>query len=188
MSGISVTTNGADRSHVERRQQILEKYPQVRELFGRDPVTFKITAAIFVGQFLIAAWMGYLGLSYWWLSLLLAIMESVYVMTGRTVWRDAVKFWGTLFGVNFVMGVATGITMEFQFGTNWARFSAYAGSVVGHTLAMGAAFSLLYPSLSLIVVERVSETQRGAALGTFTAFFDAGVGLGQAIGRLRTSR
>jgi sphingolipid delta-4 desaturase len=78
MSGISVTTNGADRSHVERRQQILEKYPQVRELFGKDPVTFKITAGIFAGQFLIAAWLGWLGMSYWWLSLILAICVGAF--------------------------------------------------------------------------------------------------------------
>ena len=47
------------------------------------------------------------------LSIILAIMESVYVMTGRQVWRDMTKFWGTLFGINFVLGVSTGITMEF---------------------------------------------------------------------------
>ncbi|MCX7898981.1 MAG: cytochrome ubiquinol oxidase subunit I [Methylocystis sp.] len=70
------------------------------------------------------------------LSLLLAIMESVYVMTGRTVWRDAVKFWGTLFGINFVMGVATGVTMEFQFGTNWAYYSHYVGDIFGAPLAI----------------------------------------------------
>ncbi|PPD46488.1 MAG: cytochrome d terminal oxidase subunit 1 [Methylocystis sp.] len=70
------------------------------------------------------------------LALLLAIMESVYVMTGRTVWRDAVKFWGTLFGINFVMGVATGITMEFQFGTNWAYYSHYVGDIFGVPLAI----------------------------------------------------
>src|SRR5213083_2020240 len=58
------------------------------------------------------------------LSFLLAIMESVYVMTGREIWRDATRFWGKLFGINFAMGVATGITMEFQFGTNWAYYSA----------------------------------------------------------------
>jgi cytochrome bd ubiquinol oxidase subunit I len=52
------------------------------------------------------------------LSLLLGIMESVYVMTGRRIWRDMTKFWGLLFGINFAMGVATGITMEFQFGMN----------------------------------------------------------------------
>ena len=70
------------------------------------------------------------------LSLLLAIMESVYVMTGREVCRDAVKFWGTLFGINFVMGVATGITMEFQFGTNWAYYSHYVGDIFGTPLAI----------------------------------------------------
>lgn len=70
------------------------------------------------------------------LALLLAIMESVYVMTGREVWRDAVKFWGTLFGINFVMGVATGVTMEFQFGTNWAYYSHYVGDIFGVPLAI----------------------------------------------------
>ena len=54
------------------------------------------------------------------LSVILAIMESVYVMTGRRIWRDITMFWGILFGINFAMGVATGITMEFQFGTNWS--------------------------------------------------------------------
>ncbi len=70
------------------------------------------------------------------LSWLLAIMESVYVMTGRTVWRDATKFWGTLFGINFAMGVATGVTMEFQFGTNWSYYSHYVGDVFGAPLAI----------------------------------------------------
>jgi len=51
------------------------------------------------------------------LSVLLAIMESVWIMTGRSVWRDMTKYWGLLFGINFAMGVATGITMEFQIGT-----------------------------------------------------------------------
>jgi cytochrome d ubiquinol oxidase subunit I len=70
------------------------------------------------------------------LALMLLIMESVYVMTGRTIWRDMVKFWGTLFGINFAMGVATGITMAFQFGTNWAYFSHYVGDVFGAPLAI----------------------------------------------------
>src|SRR5580693_5518313 len=56
------------------------------------------------------------------LSVLLVIMESVYVMTGREIWQRMTKFWGLLFGINFAMGVATGITMEFQFGTNWAYY------------------------------------------------------------------
>jgi cytochrome bd ubiquinol oxidase subunit I len=70
------------------------------------------------------------------LSILLGIMETVYVMTGRTIWRDLTKYWGTLFGINFAMGVATGITMEFQFGTNWAYYSHYVGDIFGAPLAI----------------------------------------------------
>src|ERR1700759_4391272 len=70
------------------------------------------------------------------LSFLLAIMESTYVMTGREIWRDATRFWGKLFGINFAMGVATGITMEFQFGTNWAYYSHYVGDIFGAPLAI----------------------------------------------------
>src|SRR5262249_4032706 len=70
------------------------------------------------------------------LSLLLAVMESVYVMTERRIWRAMTRFWGTLFGINFAMGVATGITMEFQFGTNWAYYSHYVGDIFGAPLAL----------------------------------------------------
>jgi cytochrome bd ubiquinol oxidase subunit I len=70
------------------------------------------------------------------LSLLLAIMESVFVMTGRPIWRSMTRFWGTLFGINFAMGVATGITMEFQFGTNWAYYAHYVGDIFGAPLAI----------------------------------------------------
>lgn len=70
------------------------------------------------------------------LSLILAIMESVYVMTGREVWKDMTRFWGKLFGINFAMGVATGITMEFQFGTNWSYYSHYVGDIFGAPLAI----------------------------------------------------
>src|SRR6202451_1770708 len=70
------------------------------------------------------------------LSVLLAIMESVYVMTGRRIWRDMTQYWGMLFGINFAMGVATGLTMEFQFGTNWAYYSHYVGDIFGTPLAI----------------------------------------------------
>jgi cytochrome d ubiquinol oxidase subunit I len=70
------------------------------------------------------------------LSVLLGIMESVYVMTGRTIWRDMTKYWGLLFGINFAMGVATGLTMEFQFGMNWAYYSQYVGDIFGVPLAI----------------------------------------------------
>lgn len=70
------------------------------------------------------------------LSWMLVIMESVYVMTGREIYKDMTKFWGKLFGINFALGVTTGLTMEFQFGTNWAYYSHYVGDVFGAPLAI----------------------------------------------------
>jgi len=70
------------------------------------------------------------------LSFLLVIMESIYVMTGREIWRTITRFWGKLFGINFVLGVATGITMEFEFGMNWAYYSHYVGDIFGAPLAI----------------------------------------------------
>ena len=70
------------------------------------------------------------------LSWILVIMESVYVMTGREIYKDMVQFWGKLFGINFAMGVTTGITLEFQFGTNWAYYSHYVGDIFGVPLAI----------------------------------------------------
>src|SRR5271163_4371915 len=70
------------------------------------------------------------------LSMILLIMESVYVMTGSEIWKQMTRFWGVLFGINFAMGVATGITMEFQFGTNWAYYAHYVGDIFGAPLAI----------------------------------------------------
>ncbi|WP_370337311.1 cytochrome ubiquinol oxidase subunit I [Parvularcula marina] len=70
------------------------------------------------------------------LSMILVVMEGAYVMTGKEVWRRTTKFWMNLFGINFVLGVATGITMEFQFGTNWSYYSHYVGDVFGAPLAI----------------------------------------------------
>ena len=70
------------------------------------------------------------------LSFMLVIMESIYVMTRRPIWRTITKFWATLFGINFVLGVATGLTMEFQFGMNWSYFSHYVGDIFGAPLAI----------------------------------------------------
>ena len=83
------------------------------------------------------------------LSLLLAVMESVYVMTGRTIWREMTRFWGVLFGINFAMGVATGITMEFQFGTNWAYYAQYVGDIFGAPLALEGLMAFFLELLSL---------------------------------------
>lgn len=70
------------------------------------------------------------------LSWILVIMETVYVMTGKVVYRDMTQFWGKLFGINFALGVTTGITMEFQFGTNWSYYSHYVGDIFGAPLAL----------------------------------------------------
>jgi cytochrome d ubiquinol oxidase subunit I len=67
---------------------------------------------------------------------ILVIMESVYVMTGNVIWKDMTRFWGKLFGINFALGVTTGITLEFQFGTNWAYYSHYVGDIFGAPLAI----------------------------------------------------
>ena len=78
------------------------------------------------------------------LSFLVAIMETKYVKTGDETYLRMTKFWGKLFLINFALGVVTGITLEFQFGTNWSRYSAYVGDIFGPLLAIEAtvAFSL----------------------------------------------
>jgi cytochrome d ubiquinol oxidase subunit I len=70
------------------------------------------------------------------MSFILAIMETVYVMTGKVIYKDMTRFWGKLFGINFALGVTTGLTMEFQFGTNWAYYSHYVGDIFGAPLAI----------------------------------------------------
>ncbi len=70
------------------------------------------------------------------LSLLLAIMESTYVMTEKQIYKDMTRFWGKLFAINFALGVTTGLTLEFQFGTNWAYYSHFVGDIFGVPLAV----------------------------------------------------
>ncbi len=70
------------------------------------------------------------------MTFMLAIMETVYVKTGNTIYRDMTKFWGKLFGINFALGVTTGLTLEFQFGTNWSYYSHYVGDIFGAPLAI----------------------------------------------------
>lgn len=80
------------------------------------------------------------------LSWILVIMESVYVMTGKEIYRDMTKFWGKLFGINFALGVTTGLTMEFQFGTNWAYYSHYVGDIFGAPLAIEGLMAFMLES------------------------------------------
>ncbi len=80
------------------------------------------------------------------LALLIVVMKWQALRTGAPHWNDAARFWIRIFGLNFAVGVVTGVPMEFQFGTNWARFSEYAGKVVGHTLAMEGLFAFFLES------------------------------------------
>lgn len=87
------------------------------------------------------------------LALLIVVMKALGLRTGDERWDVAARFWIRIFGINFAVGVVTGIPMEFQFGTNWAAFSRYAGGVIGHTLAMEGLFAFFLESsvLSLVV-------------------------------------
>src|SRR5262245_41183507 len=77
------------------------------------------------------------------LALFLVFWTWQALRTGNESAADAARFWARIFGLNFAVGVVTGIPMEFQFGTNWSRFAQYAGGVVGQTLAMEGMFAFL---------------------------------------------
>lgn len=83
------------------------------------------------------------------LSLIIVLFKWLHLRTNNEVYNNSAKFWGKVFALNFVMGVVTGIPMEFQFGTNWSRFSELTGSVIGQTLAMEGMFSFFLESTFL---------------------------------------
>ncbi|MCG6963035.1 MAG: cytochrome ubiquinol oxidase subunit I [Acidobacteria bacterium] len=85
------------------------------------------------------------------LSLLVAILETIYVRSGDEDYKRAAKFWGKLFLINFAIGVVTGITLEFQFGTNWSRYSAFVGDVFGSLLAVEATVAFFLESTFVAV-------------------------------------
>jgi len=97
------------------------------------------------------------------LSWILVIMESAYVMTGKVIYRDMTRYWGKLFGINFALGVTTGITMEFQFGSNWAYYSHYVGDIFGVPLAIEGLMAFFLEStfvgLFFFGWERLSKVQ-----------------------------
>src|SRR5216110_1241233 len=97
------------------------------------------------------------------LALLLVYLKTKALRTGDEHYNRAARFWGRVFGINFAVGVVTGIPMEFQFGTNWAAFSRFAGKVVGHTLAMEGLFAFFLESSFLALL--VWGERRLGALG-----------------------
>lgn len=85
------------------------------------------------------------------LSVILVWMETRYAATGDEFWKRQVKFWGRLFLINFTLGVVTGITLEFQFGTNWSRYSEYVGDIFGSLLAIEATVAFFLESTFIAV-------------------------------------
>ena len=83
------------------------------------------------------------------LAPLIVILKTIALRTGNEAYNNAARFWMKIFGINFVLGVVTGIPMEFQFGTNWARFSQMTGGVIGQALVMEGVFSFFLESAFL---------------------------------------
>ena len=86
------------------------------------------------------------------LSFILAFMETLYVKTGDEKWKRITKFWMTLFGINFAIGVATGIILEFEFGTNWSSYSWFVGDIFGAPLAIEGIMAFFMESTFLAVM------------------------------------
>src|SRR5712664_3713004 len=83
------------------------------------------------------------------LALLILVFKIIALKSADQSYNEVARFWAKIFGLNFAMGVVTGIPMEFQFGTNWARFSTFAGGVIGITLAMEGMFAFFAESAFL---------------------------------------
>ena len=97
------------------------------------------------------------------LSFMLVVMELAYVISGKQMYKDMTRFWGKLFGINFAIGVATGLTMEFQFGTNWAYYSHYVGDIFGAPLAIEGLMPSSWNRLLLVCSSSVGTASRAAS-------------------------
>lgn len=86
------------------------------------------------------------------LSFIVAIMETLYVRTGSQMWKKTTKFWMILFGINFAIGVATGLILEFQFGTNWSNYSWFVGDIFGAPLAIEGIMAFFLESTFVAVM------------------------------------
>ncbi|HDR90406.1 MAG TPA: cytochrome ubiquinol oxidase subunit I [Bacteroidetes bacterium] len=86
------------------------------------------------------------------LSFILAFMETIYVKTGDEFWKRTTKFWMTIFGINFAIGVATGIILEFEFGTNWSNYSWFVGDIFGAPLAIEGIMAFFLESTFIAVM------------------------------------
>jgi cytochrome d ubiquinol oxidase subunit I len=103
------------------------------------------------------------------LALLIFVLKSLYMRNRNELYNTAARFWGKIFAVTFVMGVVTGIPLEFQFGTNWAAFSEYAGDIIAQTLAMEGAFAFFLES-AFVGVFLFGERRFGQGIHWFSSF------------------
>ncbi len=103
------------------------------------------------------------------LALLIFVLKSIYMRNRDELYNTAARFWGKIFAVTFVMGVVTGIPLEFQFGTNWAAFSKYAGDIIAQTLAMEGAFAFFLES-TFLGLFLWGERRFGQRLHWFSSF------------------
>ena len=86
------------------------------------------------------------------LGFIIAIMETLYVRTGDEFWKRTTKFWMRLFGINFAIGVATGIILEFEFGTNWSNYSHFVGDIFGAPLAVEGIMAFFMESTFIAIM------------------------------------
>jgi len=86
------------------------------------------------------------------LGIIIAIMETLYVRTGNPEWKRITKFWMTMFGINFAIGVATGIILEFEFGTNWSNYSWFVGDIFGAPLAIEGILAFFLESTFIAIM------------------------------------
>ncbi len=101
------------------------------------------------------------------LGVIMSIMETMYVRTGNEQWKRTAKFWMTVFGINFAIGVATGIILEFQFGTNWSNYSWFVGDIFGAPLAIEGILAFFMEATFISIMffgwKRVSKKMHLAA-------------------------
>src|SRR5512133_1962166 len=111
------------------------------------------------------------------LAFLVALMETIYFKTGKDEWKRMTKFWMKLFGINFAIGVATGIILEFEFGTNWSTYSWFVGDIFGAPLAIEAILAFFLEAIFVAVMffgwNKVSK--RFHLLSTWLVALGAGI-------------
>ena len=106
------------------------------------------------------------------LALLIVVLKTLALRTGKDIYNESARFWGKIFGINFIMGVVTGIPMEFQFGTNWSHFARVTGGVIGQPLVMEGVFSFFLESafLGLLLYGEKRLSPKGHWWSAFLVF------------------